>query len=155
MLTYFLKIGQKGFNGLILHQFGENMESGTNTIARFSQSRDSANRAIQRHVRQLTLYPYAQSLSFSIGKKRSLTLSCGLGFGFRRMILAYLVDHFVSFQGISLDFFYLLRGRMRQSPKVRGVKGGIIIIIIIIKKKNRAKKKKKSGNLMKRAQKNF
>ena len=24
-LTYFLKIGQKGFNGLILYQFGENL----------------------------------------------------------------------------------------------------------------------------------
>ena len=36
----------------------------------------------------------------------------------------------------------------------RGLVSGIIIIIIIIFKKNRAKKKK-SGNLMKRAQKNF
>jgi len=30
MLTYFLKIGQKGFNGLILYQFGE--KSGVNRL---------------------------------------------------------------------------------------------------------------------------
>ena len=59
-------------------------------------------------------------------KPWSLTLSCGLGFGFRLMILAYFVDHFVTFQGISLDFLYLLRGRRRQSPFVRGVVSGII-----------------------------
>ena len=49
-------------------------------------------------------------------KPSSLTMSCGLGFGFRRMILAYFVDHFVTFQGISLDFciFY---GAGGDSPR--------------------------------------
>ena len=89
-------------------------------------------------------------------KPSSLTLSCGLGFGFRLMILAYFLDHFVTFQGISLNFLHLVRGRRRQSPKPRGVKGGIIIIIRKkIKKTKPGKKKKKSGNLMKRAQTKF
>ena len=43
-------------------------------------------------------------------KPWSLTLSCGLGFGFRLMIRAYFVDHFVTFQGISLDFFVSCTG---------------------------------------------
>ena len=85
-------------------------------------------------------------------KPSSLTLSCGLGFGFRLMVLAYFLDHYVTFQGISLDFLYLVRGWRRQSPKVRGVKGGRRKIQ---KKKKPAKRKKKSGNLMKIVQTKF
>ena len=76
-------------------------------IARFSQSRDSANRAIQRHILMHRAYP------LPLEKKPSLTLSCGLGLGYKRMILAYYLDHFLTFQGISLDFLYLVRGRRR------------------------------------------
>ena len=75
-------------------------------------------------------------------KPSSLTLSCGLGFGFGRMVLAYFVDHYGPFQGISLDFLYLVRDRRRQSPKVRGVKGGRTKMQ---KKKRTGKKKKKVG----------
>ena len=49
-------------------------------------------------------------------KQSSLTMSCGLGFGFRRMILAYFVDHFVTFQGISLDI-YIFYGAGGNSPR--------------------------------------
>ena len=96
MLTYFFKIGQKGFNRQILYQFDRRI-----------QSRDSATRAIQRLARVSDPYP------LPLEKPSSLTLSRGLGFGFRHMILAYSLDHFVTFQGISLDFLYLLRGRRR------------------------------------------
>ena len=49
----------------------------------------------------------------SLEKPWSLTLSCGLGFGFRRMILAYLVDNLGPFNNVSLDFLNLVRGRRR------------------------------------------
>ena len=82
-------------------------------------------------------------------KPSSLTLSCGLGFGFKRMILAYFVDHFVTFQGISLDCC-ILYGAGGDSPrniaeKRRNNNG---------EKKNPTKKKK-LGNLMKCTQKKF
>ena len=128
-------MGQEGFNGLIFYQFGQNLakigwlvdiigwpgkhgskESDEHNrtiqpIARFSQSRDSANRAIQRHILMHRAYP------LPLEKPSSLTLSCGLGFGFGWMVLAYSLDHFVTFQGISLDFWYLVRGRRRSETK--------------------------------------
>ncbi len=51
-------------------------------------------------------------------------------------------------------FFYISYGCGGDSPRKYEKSSGIIRIIII-KKKKPAKKKKKSGNLMKRAQKNF
>ena len=75
-----------------------------------------------------------QSLSFTIRKTLIFNPVVWVGVWFQvLMILAYFVDHYVPFQGISLDFLYLVRGRRRQSPLGRGVVSGIIIIIIIIK----------------------
>ena len=43
-------------------------------------------------------------------KPSSLTLSCGLGFGFGWKVLAYSLDDFVTFQGISSWFFVSCTG---------------------------------------------
>ena len=100
--------------------------------------------------------PYPLPLE-KLEKPSSLTLSCGLGLGYKRMILAYYLDHFLAFQGISLDFFVSCtgpeeivpestRGKRRKNKNKQKRKK---------KKKKTGKKKKKSGNLMKRAQKKF
>ena len=57
--------------------------------------------------------PMQGAYPLPLEKPSSLTLSCGLGLGYKRMILAYYLDHFLTFQGISLDFLYLVRGRRR------------------------------------------
>ena len=54
MLTYFLKIGQKGFNGLILHHFGA-------TIVKIGQPVQKILRKYARkynHIQTLDAYEY-------------------------------------------------------------------------------------------------
>jgi len=61
-------------------------------------------------------WPYIlmhRAYPLSLEKPSSLNLSCGLGFGFMRMVRVYLVDLLGPFQGISLDFMYLVWGRKR------------------------------------------
>ena len=54
------------------------------------------------------------SLSFTIGKTIIFNPVVWVGVWFEvLMILAYFLDHYVTFQGISLDFLYLVRGRRR------------------------------------------
>ena len=50
--------------------------------------------------------PIHRAYPLPLEKPSYLTLSCGLGFGFRRMILAYFVDDFGPFQGISFCILY-------------------------------------------------
>ena len=142
MLTYFLKIGQKGFNRQILYQFGQYC---TDTSL---QSSSEYNRAIQRLARfsdsRESAIPIHRAYPLPLEKPSSLTLSCGLGLGYKQMILAYYLDHILTFQGMSLDFLYLVRGRRRQLRKVRGAKGGRTKIE---KKKKTGKKKKKSREI--------
>ena len=93
----------------------------------------------------MVLYPYIpihRAYPLPLKKSPSLTLSCGLGFGFRRMILAYFVDHFVTFQGISLDFFVSCTGPEEIIPVCTRGSERNNNNNNNNKKKNRAKKKK-------------
>ena len=61
MLTYFLKIGQKDFNGLILYNFGKNL----------------------KQIRQLFQKIYAKPYAVPLNGTKSSNMINGLGLGFR------------------------------------------------------------------------
>ena len=112
----------------------------TNTIARFSQSRDSATRASQR------------SLSFTIGETLVFNPVVWVGVWFWVNGTCLFCEPPWSLPGHIFRFFVSCTGPEEIVPEISRRNGGIIMEK---KKRKKPAKKKKSGNLMKRAQKNF
>ena len=63
---------------------------------------------IQFHAKLMNIHELLMSIHLPC-----LNLSCGLGLGWRRMVLAYFVDRIRGFHDISFEFLYLVWGRRR------------------------------------------
>jgi len=101
------------------------------------------------------LYPYAQSLSFSIGKKTIFKPAVWVEVGLQTNRTCKLGRPGSWLSESIFRFFAFLTGAEEIVPKnTRGKRHGRRRIKRILKGKKMGKSKKKSGNLMKRAQKN-